>query len=85
VANTVITGNLPAFSPSTTISAFGVGDINGDGWDDVVIGTSGGVLFLWENLGQGTSWTYAVQIDNIGTPIYNLAIGDTTNSQYVGR
>ena len=85
VANTVIQSSLPAFSPSSTITAFGVGDINGDGWDDVVIGTTGGALFLWENLGGGTSWTSAVTLDNTGAPIYSLAIGDTTNSQYMGR
>jgi len=85
VANTVIQNGLPAFSPISAITAFGVGDLNGDGWDDVVIGTSGGGLFLWENLGGGTSWTFAVQVDNLGTPVYSLAIGSTTNSQYMGR
>lgn len=85
MANTVILNGLPAFSPSTSITAFAVGDINGDGWDDVAIGTSGGGVFLWENLGGGTSWTYAVQVDNTGAPIYNLALGDSTNSQFMGR
>jgi len=85
IANTVIATSLPAFSPSSAITAFGVGDINGDGWDDVVIGTTGGALFLWENLGGGTSWTFAVQVDNVGAPIYSLAIGASTNSQYLGR
>ena len=85
VPGTVIQNSLPTFSPLTSITAFGVGDINGDGWDDVVIGTSGGSLFLWENLGGGTSWTAAVNVDNVGAPIYSLAIGDSTNSQYVGR
>ncbi len=84
VANTVITSNLPAFSPSSTITAFGVGDINGDGWSDCAIGTSGGGLFIWENLGYATSWTYAVPLDNTGAPLYSLAIGDSTNSQYMG-
>ncbi len=82
---TPIAPSLPAFNPSTTITAFGVGDINGDGWDDVVIGTTGGSVFLWENLGGGTSWTNAVSIDSVGAPIYFLAIGDTTNSQWMGR
>ncbi len=81
----VINAALPAFSPSSAITAFAIGDINGDGWDDCVIGTSGGNLFLWENLGQGTSWTYAVGVDSLGAPIYSIALGDSENSQYVGR
>ncbi len=85
VAGQVVETSLPAFSPSSTITAFAVGDINGDGWDDVVIGTSGGGLFLWENMGQGTAWTYAVQIDNTGVPIYSLVVGDSANSAYMGR
>ncbi|HYM39030.1 MAG TPA: type IV pilin [Thermoplasmata archaeon] len=85
VANTVIQSSLPAFSPSSTITAFAVGDINGDGWDDVAIGTSGGGVYLWENLGQGTSWTYAVTVTQAGSPVFSLILGDTTNSQYVGR
>lgn len=85
VSGTVVVSALPAFSPSSSITAFAVGDINGDGWDDVAIGTSGGGVFLWENLGHGTSWTYAVQVDNTGAPIYSLVLGASTNSQYVGR
>jgi hypothetical protein len=85
IANTVIANSLPTFTPSSAITAFAVGDINGDGWDDVVIGTTDGGLFLWENLGGGTSWTYAVQVDNIGAAIYSLVVGASTNSQYMGR
>ena len=85
IANTVVLSSLPVFTPSSTITAFGVGDINGDGWDDVAIGTNGGGVFIWENLGGGTTWTYAVQVDNTGVPIYSLVLGASTNSQYVGR
>jgi flagellin-like protein len=87
VANTVIQSSLPAFSPSATITAFAVGDINGDGWDDVAIGTTGssGAIFLWENLGQGTSWTYAVTLDSVGSTVFSIVLGDSTNSQYMGR
>ena len=81
----VIMASLPAFSPSSTITAFSVGDINGDGWDDCAIGTTNGDVFLWENLGQGTSWTYAVVIDSLGAPIYSVRLGDSENSQYLGR
>ena len=76
---------LPTYSPSNDpITAFGVGDINGDGWADVVVGTAGGHLWLWENLGQSTQWTQPVSIDVIGSTYYSLAIGATTNSQYMG-
>ena len=83
----VIMNALPPFSPSSTITAFAVGDINGDGWDDIAIGTAGssGAIFLWENLGQGTSWTYAVTLDTVGSTVFSIVLGDTTNSQYLGR
>ena len=37
------------------------------------------------SLRSGTSWTAAVRVDFTGVPIYSLAIGDTTNSQFMGR
>jgi len=76
---------ISTLSSASPISAFGVGDINGDLRDDVVIGTSSGLLILWENLGAATSWTPPVTIDNIGAQYYSLTIGDTLNSQYMGR
>src|SRR5581483_7707821 len=30
-----------------------VGDLNGDGWADVIIGTSGGIVQVWMNNGSG--------------------------------
>ncbi len=85
VANTVITSNLPAYSPSSTLTALAVGDVNGDGPDDVVVGTSGGVIVFWANLNAAVSWTAAITIYNVGAQIYSLVIGDGSNAQYVGR
>ncbi len=81
VTSTIIS-TLTSASP---ITAFGVGDINGDLRDDVAIGTSTGLLILWENLAEGTSWTPPVTIDNIGAEYYSLTLGDSLNSAYMGR
>jgi hypothetical protein len=77
--------NVPSMSPSNTITALAVGDINGDGWDDVMIATSAGLVAWWANLGGALSWTGQVTIYNIGANVYSLAIGDTNNAQYMGR
>ena len=87
-------GNPIGVSPSQgPITAMGVGDVNGDGVDDVVVGTGGGsgtnvygyVLF-YANFGTGYSWSPPVLIYDTGAlTFYNLAIGDAANNLYVGR
>jgi flagellin-like protein len=82
----VIMTALPAYTSGGSITAFAVGDINGDGWDDVAVGTASGYIFIWENLKQGTSWTLPTwYVDNLLAPIWSLVLGDTTNSHYMGR
>ncbi len=62
-----------------------IGLVNGDGIDDVVVGTSTGYVFFWENLGGGLSWTSAVTVFNTGSQVYNIGMGDAANAAYVGR
>jgi len=82
---TVIAASLPPMNPVDTITALAVGDINGDGPDDVMITTSGGLVAWWANLGGALAWTGQVLVYNIGAATYSVAIGDTNNAQYMGR
>ncbi len=69
-----------------SIQAMGAGDVNGDGVDDIVVGTANGYVLLYANFGTGYSWSPAVLIYNAGAQVYyNLAIGDAANGLYVGR
>jgi len=90
----------PTLSTTTTpasgedIAAFGVGDVNGDGFDDVVVGTAStgtvkGELLLWINRDNGLVWnnpiTAPIKVDTVGTSIRTLALGDASKAQYLGR
>lgn len=69
-----------------TVTAMAVGDVNGDGVDDVVVGTANGYVMLYANFGTGYSWSPAVLISLTSAQIYyNLSIGDAANNLYVGR
>lgn len=68
------------------IQAMATGDLNGDGMDDVVVGTSTGYVLGYYNFGGGYAWSYGVLIFNAGSQVYyNLAIGDASNYLYMGR
>ncbi len=95
----VITGDRNATSAGAvsgalaapgSITAFGSGDIDGDGDDDLMIATVGGAIRYWRNLGGATSWDRSPNGIDLETPplnvqIYDLDLGDMSNSAYRGR
>jgi hypothetical protein len=57
-----------------------VGDINGDYWDDVVIGTEEGLIYYYENQrkSDGSSWVQECIDEEISgkTKVWSITIGD---------
>ncbi len=80
----VIISALPAYTPANSITTLGAGDINGDGPDDIVVGTSTDVWY-WSNTNNAVSWTAAINVASIGANVYSIDLGDASKSQYVGR
>src|SRR5207247_1195185 len=83
-SGTVIISALPVHSAANAITALGVGDVNGDGPDDVVVGTSSDIWY-WSNQNNGVSWTSAINVDSVGANVYSIDLGDASKAQYVGR
>src|SRR5438093_913549 len=83
-SGTVISSALPVYSPANAITALGVGDVNGDGPDDVVVGTSSDIWY-WSNQNNGVSWTSAINVDSVGANVYSIDLGDASKAQHVGR
>ena len=73
------------------ITAFGVGDVNGDGFDDIVVGTDSpgmtksGELLLWINRNNGLSWSPVIRVNVVGAKVWSIALGDASKAQYLGR
>ncbi len=78
-------------SSGNVITAFGVGDVNGDGIDDVIVGTDSpgmtksGEVLLWINRNNGLTWSPVVKVDTVGAKVWSLALGDASKAQYLGR
>jgi len=51
-----------------------IGDIDGDGFDDVMLATADGDVLFYRHL-QGTGWDLAI-VDNLRRPIHSIDIGD---------
>jgi len=83
-SGTVIDTALPAYSPANAITTLGVGDVNGDGPDDVVVGTTSDIWY-WSNQNNGAAWTNPINVDSVGANTYSIDLGDASKSQYVGR
>ena len=84
----VLMSALPAYGTNNNIVAFSVGDVNGDGLDDVVVGTGGtkvGEVWFWKNLIEGLQWSNPVLVDNVGVTVNSLDLGDANKAQYLGR
>ena len=83
-SGTVIISALPAYTPANAITTLGAGDVNGDGPDDIVVGTSTDIWY-WSNQNNAASWTSPILVFNVGANIYSIDLGDASKSQYVGR
>jgi len=88
------TGNsIYVLTPATgaTINTLAAGDMDGDGDDDIVVGTAltGAALVYYRNLGgAGTNWaSYDIEPLPLGTTIaiLDIDLGDGSKSQYLGR
>jgi hypothetical protein len=74
---------------SETITALTAGDVDGDHDDDIVAATGGtniGTIVYWRN--NAGSWVFPNPYPpafSIGSPIYGIALGDVSDSRFMGR
>ena len=72
-------------SSSGTVNSVDVGDIDHDGWIDIVQGSIDDEVVVWENTYDATAWTFSehVAASTLGDNVSAVALADLDNDGYL--